>query len=635
MAIPQGFRLAEDNIPAGFKLAEDEPDFLGAGVIEPLRAIGSGIDAAVSGGLTGLAQAINPLAEPGAGAATVEQFQSEAFSPTTKAGKENLAILAKVAEFGIDVVNFPISGLLGIVELVTNQGLEQAVETIKNVQGEQGLGKTLGSRTLEETGSPLAATIAETLPTAAAEAIGLKGAGAAISGIGKIAKPAADIASDVAGVFKIQSPAKQKISQLIQQGSTDIETAAFKLDQPTTAAGLPSPRPIPKTKLGEAIGIGAPRIVKDTAAVNAIGQGFDEGVIAAVKGASKDDKRSFMEMVNIMERGKKNARFAIENRPSDVVGDLLTGRLKVVRKANRDAGQQLDAVAKNLRGKPVEFQGAIDTFIGDLDDMGIVLARSEGGKVKAAFEGSDIEGLAGPQSAVNRIVIRLSSGRPPDAFELHRMKRFIDEQVTFGKNAEGLAGKTEVILKRLRRNLDEALDTNFPDYDKVNTQYAETIGALDAFQDAAGRKMDLTGPNAEKAVGTLMRRIMSNAQSRITVLDSVNEIEKVAKKFSRRLERPGLKIEGPTLKIEGPLHKALKNDLLTQILFVDELDSVFGPVAKTSFQGQIDQSVQRAARAARSPTEAAVEVAGAAAEKVRGINQEGAFKAIKRLLRGN
>jgi len=93
-------------------------------------------------------------------------------------------------------------------------------------------------------------------------------------------------------------------------------------------------------------------------------------------------------------------------------------------------------------------------------------------------------------------------------------------------------------------------------------------------------------------------------------LDAINEVEQVALKHAP----PG----------------SLTDDLLTQILFVDELDSVFGPVARTSFQGQIDQAIQQGAKgAARGVVR---KTAAKAKEKLLGTDEERAFAAIKRLL---
>ena len=91
---------------------------------------------------------------------------------------------------------------------------------------------------------------------------------------------------------------------------------------------------------------------------------------------------------------------------------------------------------------------------------------------------------------------------------------------------------------------------------------------------------------------------------------SFNDIERVARKYGGKFD----------------------DDLLTQTLFSDELDNVFGPAARTSFHGQIKQAVKGAAGAVTRPADTAVEAVAHGADKLRGINQENAFKAIKALL---
>lgn len=598
----------------------ESPSFPGAAIIEPARAIASGAGRAVAGGVAGVFQALNPFAEEGAGAATVREFQEGAFQPETEAGRQGLEALGGLAQKGIDIANFPVSGIAGLVELVSGQGLDQAADTIRSVQ-DKGVSTTAGQRVFEETGSPLAATVAEVAPTAAVEILGLKGAGAArraapavqqaagtagraITQAGEAAKPIAE------AVFKLQTPTKQRIARLIEQGSTDIETARFRLATPSAPAGA-----APGGKLQEFLNVGGPRVSTDRVAVEAINQGFDEGVIAAVKGASAPDRTKLLKMVDIMERGKKNKLFAVKNRPSDVAGDTLMERYRTVVTANKRAGKELNVVANRLKGQQVDSLPAVNAFIDDLDSIGVSLTDD----LKPVFSGSDIEGVKGAENAITQIVNRMKLTKTPDAHDMHRLKRFIDEQVTFGKSVEGLTGRTEGILKNLRRNVDGILDQNFPEYDRVNTVFSETIGAIDSLQDVAGRKLNLTGPNADKAVGTLLRRLMSNAQSRVRLLDSVGDIESAAIRHQVGVPRIGA---------------APKEDLLTQILFVDELDSVFGPVARTSFQGQVEQAISTAQgiRGA-SPVEVALGAAGEVAKKARGINEAGAFRSIKELLK--
>ncbi len=394
------------------------------------------------------------------------------------------------------------------------------------------------------------------------------------------------LGSGVQGMLKgmaEKSALKKQIAQQIYSGSGDTQTARYMLK-------------------------GADRLAKDPSAKAAIKQGFDEGVVATVKGASPADRQKMRRMVSLLEQGKKNQRFSVLNRPSDVVGDSLVERFKAVRSINRRAGNQLDFEAKKLRGQPVDVSGVMDDFVRTLeDDLGVTVVNG-----KPSFAGSTIEGLDGPQKFLTRLLGRLrNSEASPDAYDVHRMKKFIDEQVTFGKTAEGLGGKTERVAKGLRRQFDQLLDSSFPAYDKVNTQYADTVQALDAFQKAAGSTIDLASENADKAVGTLSRRLMSNAQSRVRLLDAIEGLQSTASKYG----------------------KTFDDDVVSQALFVDELERVFGPSARTSLQGEVGKGVRYGADLMTGETRnVLVDAASKAIEKARGVNEENAISSIKQVL---
>lgn len=640
--LPAGFQVepAGATLPDGFEIESTGESFTGAGIIEPVRAVGSAVGRAALGGILGIGQTINPFADPGAGAAKVKELQAGAFQPETPEGQENLKIFADLVQKGVDIVNFPISGLFGLSELISGEGIDKAADTIKNVQ-EKGLSKTLGARTLEETGDPLQATIAEVFPSFVDVLIGSKAVGkvaeGAVSGVQaaaraaervpgqaleaaaravEVATPVVEAGKEIAkGIFEFQTPTKQRIAKLIEEGSTDIETAKFKLEP-----GKEGVTDIPRTKIQEFLDIGGPKVKTDKVAVEAINQGFDEGVIAVIKGANPVDKAKMLKAVDIMEKGKKNALFAKKNRPSDIAGNVLIERFASVVAANKIAGKELGEVANSLRNQEVDFDPAVNSFIDDLGSIGVTLTND----LKPIFSGSAIEGISGAEKIVTQIINRMKNIKSPDGKKLHDFKKFIDEQVTFGKRVEGLSGRTEGILKNLRFNIDQALDTKFPEYDRVNTVFSETRGAIDSLQDVAGKKMDLSGPNARKAAGTLLRGLMSNIKSRVRLLDSVNEIEAVD------LKHGAGKI--PKLPGESPG----RSDLLTQILFADELDSVFGPVASAGFQAEVGKGVKRGIAGATTKAGAidlGIAAAGEVAERVKGINQAGAFKSIKELLK--
>lgn len=566
--IPAGFELVESNIPQGFELVGQPIEQPIQQVAEPTRP--SSLTANPVASLIGepaLTIATGILAEPLAGLAGIGALLPGGRTPT------------EAIEQTREALTFQPRTSLG------QKGLE-AVGTVFEPIGEafKFAEEKLGGAGAAIAG-PVGGAIGATIPTAIGSLIGVR-------------------AVPKTSALKAPSPENIKIAELIQKGSADISTAKFKAVEGIAAQ---------QTVLQKALNIGAPKIVKDKAAISAIKQGFDEGVIAAIKGSAKQDKQSMLSMLGILEKGKKNAAFAVTNRPTDIVGNALLKRLNIVRGANKLAGSSLEKVAKSLKGKEVDSIQAVNNFNEALDNIGVSLSRNSKGVVTPRFKGSDIEGLAGPEAAIKRVVKRMAGSKAPDAFELHRLKKFIDEQVSFGKTAEGLTGKTENILKSLRRDLDGVLDKNFPAYDKVNTKYADTISAIDAFQKAAGKSINLSVDSSNKAIGTVMRRIMGNTQSRLNLLDSIDEIERAAKKYGGK--------------------NVPKDDLLSLILFADELDSVFGATARTSFKGQIDQAIKAGAKGVTSPTEAGLSVAGKIAEKVGGVSEQKAITAIRELLK--
>jgi len=471
-----------------------------------------------------------------------------------------------------------------------------------------------------EAGAALAPLAGLSGPVQQAGQLG-KAARPQIAQAAQVARQAAKpVAKTAKAVFQYQSPTKQKIAKMLIDRTPDVDTVGYKLKDGTAPnggqlalTGSTQPTKTQKflSKVDDLLGADNPKIEKDTIALNTIKQGFDEGVIASVKASSGADKIQMERMLTVMEKGLKNKEYAMSNRPSDVAGSSLMERVKAIRSTNRKAGQELEKAAQALKKVDVDSSPAIGQFMSDLDEMGIKLSTDKSGKIIPIFKGSDIEGLAAPESAIRRMVDRLAADKRPNAYELHRVKKYIDESVTYGKAGEGLSGKTERVLKKLRTNLDNILDRNFPEYDAANTKYADTIKVLDDIQDIAGRKIDLSAESADKAIGQTMRGIMSNNKSRVRLLDSIAEIDDIAAKYGATFD----------------------DNLMAQALFADELDRVFGAVARTSFQGQVEQAVKQAAGAAMSPSEAAVNVAAKAAQKAQGINKENAIKAMRRLLK--
>lgn len=541
------------------------------GALETIGTIASSIPATIAGGVTGAATALFS-GDPAAGEA-VRKGVTE--SLTYKGGVDSQKQLESLGEAVTyadeNIVKPAMAGTAGIVDVALNpysnvtQGFEPAKETVRAIK-EQGLPRAAGNEVLEKTGSPLLATIIETFAATAPDLAGGLGA------LSKIKPPNLKF-------NKKPNVISEKIAEQIKAGTTDKEFVKKMVD-------------------------GAGKVVKDKKAIETIKQGFDEGVVSTIKGSSDIDKRRMLQMVDKLEKGKKNALYSAKNRPADVAGDSLLRKVDFVKKNNSDAGKQLDVVAKRLKGKNVDVSSAVNTFLKDAENMGVTFDD----KLVPNFEGSNIETIAPARKLIKDLTSRIRRNENPDAFQSHEFKKFIDENVSFGKRKAGLGGKTESIAKKLRKNIDEVLDSEFPDYNEANTRYSDTIGVLDSLQDASGSKVNLFGPNAEKAMGTVLRRLMSNTQSRVNLMDSIKDVEAVSRKYGGDFG----------------------DDILTQMLFADELDAMFGSPARTSFQGEIKKAIGNKS----GITERVIDYAGDVAEKARGINEKNAIKAIKTLLSG-
>lgn len=151
MPIPKGYEVV-DEIPAGYEVIDKPTQRDGTPSInpqdvrqyfsqrteagfDPLRTMVTGAAAEVPAGLAGIGQAINPFAEPGAGAQAVQSTrQALTAQPSTEAGTQALQ------RFG-----------------ETMQPVGEAFQSVQKGAGELGY----------KYGGPVGGAIAETLPTAA------------------------------------------------------------------------------------------------------------------------------------------------------------------------------------------------------------------------------------------------------------------------------------------------------------------------------------------------------------------------------------------------------------------------------------------------------------------------------------
>lgn len=357
------------------------------------------------------------------------------------------------------------------------------------------------------------------------------------------------------------------------------------------------------------------QVVPDNEAATAIKQGWKDGTVASIKAATDKDRQAMTKMLNIFKMGEKREAFRAMNRPADILGDTVQSRVDFLANSNQQAGKAIDRIAQTrLRGQGVDYDPAINSFLDELGTLGVKVELDQNGVAKAILQGSDIQGDKAAQRILNTVLERLSTAKSPDAYGVHTAKRFIDTQVNYGKKnlANPLTSQAERALKNLRRNLNQSLGEKFPDYKAANEKYSDTITALDDLQKAAGTQIDFDSENANKALGTAMRKLTSNYGTRANLIDSLEQANQVASKYGMKLD----------------------DDIMNQLIFVNELDRMFGAAAQTSLKGQVSEAMQTGLDIARgNAAQRAMELVAEKAQNLRGVNKENAIKAMEEILK--
>lgn len=317
----------------------------------------------------------------------------------------------------------------------------------------------------------------------------------------------------------------------------------------------------------------AGKLIKDPKIKPAIKSGWSEKLVGWAARQPKMARDKMREMVNIADDyfNKMDA----DQLPSDVIGKSAAQRIEFVNATRQKAGRAMDAIANGQLTKTRMDAAKLRS------GMNIEIRRL-GGKVtpdginfpiksKLYKQGGDAQALIDLHDKLNAI------GRMPTGKELHDLKQWIDTYISYGKSpatkAEGISAASETVLKGVRRQVNEILRQNKP-YAKANDIYSETKTALDTLQKGAGN-IDMFGEGATESIGQVMRRLLSNAQSRTKVKQGVTKIGEIADKYSQG-----------NLPFE---------DYTPQMRFLNEMERLWGPFKESSFKGEIAQAGQRIA----------------------------------------
>ena len=379
------------------------------------------------------------------------------------------------------------------------------------------------------------------------------------------------------------------------------------------------------------------QIVNDFQGSDAVAQGWRREDVAGMKNANRATKNRLLEMLEIKRRIEGDPTLATDQRPSYVAGDELMQRIRKVRERSTELRNDLDGLAArdgSLRGTKVNPREIQDTFITELDGIGVRVpdeavespaALLEFLSDRNAFAGSDISLDKSSQRLIRDMAKLLNDGVVDgdlDATQAHTMKRQIDRTVEFRKTplvSQSVVG--ENLAKSLRRSINQSIRRVSNDYARINDELSANMDAMNEIEGALPKRLALFDPRAEEAVGQELRKVLSNYNTRNSLMEGI-------RKINARAEAAG---------------GVYPVNIMRLVQFDNALDDRFTATARGSFRGEIGSEISRAlsnqttsqmvADPTRELSRKAIEKVVEAVSDFQKITDDNAFNAMQNLLR--
>ena len=152
----------------------------------------------------------------------------------------------------------------------------------------------------------------------------------------------------------------------------------------------------------------------------------------------------------------------------------------------------------------------------------------------------------------------------------------------------------------------------------MNDSLAELLNLFDNLDDVTGRTTNILDASSAQKMGQQFRKTMSNYGVRTDLLNAIQELDAMATKYGGEFN----------------------DDMLDLAMFANALDTRFEPVASTSFRGEIAAAQKQAAQQQAIRTAARGDLSEIffgklmeSYQKLRGVTDEQAYKAMEELLR--
>lgn len=247
--------------------------------------------------------------------------------------------------------------------------------------------------------------------------------------------------------------------------------------------------------------------VKDTAAIDAIKNGFDEKDVAFVKNSTPEDKAIYKKALEIAKAGADDKTFARQSLEES--GKVVVDQARMLQRTKQNIGQQLGALRTQLADTPVDLTKTSTTFMQDLAEAGVTI-----GDEGIDFTNSRYANVPDVQKAISAAYQRMASvGTNSNAKTADIIRQQLGTEVDLGSMSGTMDKSAKRILQRLYAGLGDDLTTIDPKYAELSTQYSRLSEALDDFQRVLGKDFKNTDSLSSLKAGEVMRRMLGNASA--------------------------------------------------------------------------------------------------------------------------
>jgi hypothetical protein len=655
---------------------QDEQSF-GEAADETLRTIAQNALAETASGFAGLfelgkSKIMTGEADFDAASDAVADFQEQFSYVPSERSQAQLQDIGAVVEGVTDVVNVPLSGLAGLGELATGQGIDQASKTVENIQ-DNGLGTTLGDRALEEGASPAVATAVSMIPEVVESAATMGGAlatrGARQASKEAIKQGASMIAEETPEAiargaqavkkFSIpQSARKQEIGRLLSEEADvsmprDISTVGFDLVNPVEA---PLKKPGNSLSVIDESGISYPvemdglediadvvdtpvsaadevvdiietdrfKVKNNRFDKSAQKHGFSNGMISFIKGANQATTAKLKRMTELRQKARNSGDVGVTERPSDIVGDSVLERIKFLdnKPVYNKKGEITNMDELGVKQKAgIQLEKEVDRLPDQVDYSQPLLnfkQSMEKNGVEFTSDGinwdsSVFSNDTRSQKAIIDTLRRFSRPTTLSGKDLHNSKLWLDQTMDVGKigGDKPLSDRVQRSLLRLRTDVNQTLRDVSPGYKRANVAFSDAIQAVDNFDKSMGHSIDVQNIDefTKAGVGTKLRTVFSNQAGRANMSRALQDLDESVKKYGGEFDDNVL----------------ILNSMAT------ELDRRFGNIAPQSFGGQISSSIKQGSDFADRPIATTIDKAAKKADELF-KTEEKAFQSMNDLL---